>query len=392
MMKLDIGPNVDTDKRPRQAINPLLRRLTVAVLLIALIQGLAVLGIFHRLDLKSYDYFLRFRGAENPGQEVMIVALDDATAKKLGPFPLSRGMHARLLSKLKMASAVAFNMTFGTSSDAEQDALFAAAIKSHGKVILPCVCAFSEGKDKKIDEKINLPVMSLLSSTNNVGFLNIPTDEDALVRRATLVDANYSPGTPIPSLAFAAVLTNLQDPLWKVEEHTLDLAGYKIYMDASNRTLFNYWGPAGTIPTVSYADVLKGRVYPECFAGKIVIVGYTDTRARDAFLTPFTTPGSAATTGGKMPGVEIQASIMQSLLNGGIYREMPASFQAGFLALIVIIGVLVTTRRTPLQRMTITAIYAVVVLAVIYGLWRNGLVFYPAAPLLGALGAGLISQ
>lgn len=387
-----IEGGLDRENSPRKVLHPLLRRFIVALLLFALLEGLAVLGLFHRLDVGCYDYFFRLRGVENPGQDVMIVALDDATVKELGPLPLPRGMHARLLSKLQMASAVTFNMTFDSSLDPQQEALFAEAIKKHGKVVLPCVCTFSEDKDHKLKETINLPISSLLRNAGNIGFLNIPTDDDTLVRRANLVDVNFSPDTPVPSIALATLLTALKDPLWKVWGHAINIAGDKIYMDHSNRTLFNYWGPAGTIPTVSYLDVIKGRIYPECFAGKIVVVGYTYSEAHDVFLTPIISPGSTAAVDGKMSGVEIQASVIQSLLNGRTYREIPLIFQAGFLFIIVIAGVLLLTGRTPLQRVIITPILVLVVLVTIYILWLYGLVFYPVVPLLGAVASGMVSQ
>ncbi|MGA2925683.1 MAG: CHASE2 domain-containing protein [Solirubrobacteraceae bacterium] len=37
--------------------------------------------------------------------------------------------------------------------------------------------------------------------------------------------------------------------------------------------LIDFRGPPGTIRTVSFCDVLRGRVKPHMFAGKIVVVG-----------------------------------------------------------------------------------------------------------------------
>ncbi|MGB0097144.1 MAG: CHASE2 domain-containing protein [Solirubrobacteraceae bacterium] len=48
----------------------------------------------------------------------------------------------------------------------------------------------------------------------------------------------------------------------------------------------DFAGPPGTVPTYSFSDVLLGHVPARAFAGKIVIVGYTDPSLNDIFKTP----------------------------------------------------------------------------------------------------------
>jgi adenylate cyclase len=55
------------------------------------------------LELKLYDLKFRFRGSRPVGQEVVIVAIDNASIKELGRWPWSREVTARLLTRLKEA-------------------------------------------------------------------------------------------------------------------------------------------------------------------------------------------------------------------------------------------------------------------------------------------------
>ncbi len=62
---------------------------------------------------------------------------------------------------------------------------------------------------------------------------------------------------------------------------------------------------ADQIKTVSYVDVLQGKVDPSIFAGKIVLIGATALELGDTVATP---------VGGVMPGVMVQALATESLL------------------------------------------------------------------------------
>lgn len=390
-MKAYIG-SAERESPPLRGMNPWLRRIVVIIALFALLQSLVALGLFNQTNLAFYDWAFRVKGSNDPGNDVVIIALDDASLEKLGPPPLPRAMHARLLSHLDEASVVAFNMTFDSSLDQKQDELFGTAIKKHGKVILACVMTFSEGQNGRIQERVNLPAGPLLRNAANIGFLNIPTDNDSVVRRTTLIDVNLSPGHPVPSFGLAAVSTVINVTSWKVNDHILKLAADNIYMDGSNRALFNYWGPAGTIPAVSYADVISGRIAPDFFAKKIVLVGYTGgSAAQDVFSTPFR-PFRLSVGEGLMPGVEIQASIIKSLLNEKMYQEMSPWLEAGLLLLAILIGALLAIRRRPLQRLLLVPIMMIVVLVLLFGLGWCGWVFYPVAPLVGIALSLLLSK
>jgi adenylate cyclase len=71
------------------------------------------------VELKLYDLKFKFRGARSPGNDVVIVAIDDDSVKAVGRWPWSRENMARLLTGLKMAGArvIALDIIFAEKEE-----------------------------------------------------------------------------------------------------------------------------------------------------------------------------------------------------------------------------------------------------------------------------------
>jgi adenylate cyclase len=73
--------------------------------------------------------------------------------------------------------------------------------------------------------------------------------------------------------------------------------------------LINYAGEPYSFPMVSFVDVYYGNVDPSVFEGKIVMLGVTASILQDLHFTPIDETV-------EMPGVEIQANVIQTVLDG----------------------------------------------------------------------------
>jgi two-component system phosphate regulon sensor histidine kinase PhoR len=73
----------------------------------------------------------------------------------------------------------------------------------------------------------------------------------------------------------------------------------------------NYIGAAGSFPTVSVRDLLEGRVPPEAFNGKLVIIG-NRTDSTEAYTTPL----------GRMSRAEAVANITDNLLRNKVPKRI----------------------------------------------------------------------
>ena len=102
--------------------------------------------------------------------------------------------------------------------------------------------------------------------------------------------------------------------------------------------LLNPYGPAGTLPSVGYDEVLTSptRENAARFGGRVAFVGYGDT-ARTQQVEHFSTVFSRGDSA-DLSGVEIAATAFSNLLDDHTLREMPQRdwlllmFAAGFLA------------------------------------------------------------
>jgi adenylate cyclase len=73
------------------------------------------------MELKLYDLKFRFRGARPPAPQVAILAIDDASVKKVGRWPWSREDMARLLQALKETGprVIALDIIFAEKQETE---------------------------------------------------------------------------------------------------------------------------------------------------------------------------------------------------------------------------------------------------------------------------------
>jgi adenylate cyclase len=98
-----------------------------------------------------------------------------------------------------------------------------------------------------------------------------------------------------------------------------------------NGTLpIDYVGPPETFHAIPFAKVLHGEFAPSALAGKLVIVGASAPVLQDLHATP--------TSNGTMPGPEVWANAISTLLRGVPLRDAPGWLN---ILLILIIGTVV---------------------------------------------------
>jgi len=150
---------------------------------------------------------------------------------------------------------------------------------------------------------------NLSQAAENSGYFNAFPDPDGVIRWSPLVikmGEHY-----YYSLAIGTLLQYLDMPPVKlsVAEYgveSIQLGDLPIPVDESGRLLINYMGPAKTFPHYSITDILHGRLSPDLFKDRIVIIGATATGIYDLRVTPFSNV---------YPGVEIHANVVDNILH-----------------------------------------------------------------------------
>jgi len=301
------------------------------------------------LELKAYDLRFEYRGKEKPGDEIVIVKIDEESVRELGRWPWSREHWAKLIERLTEGGAkvIGIDAIFAEKESTAADAKLAQAIGESGSVVVGYFFVTSEEESKEFEEvshtedanrvrpqslpfrlgskKVKeIPLTEALYMRSNIelimeeakglGFFNVDLavkgNIDGTVRWVPLVmkfqDDIY------PSLALQVLREHLGDP----QPPVLKVAGYGVEgiqmgerfipTDERGGFLANYRGARNTFQGYSFSKVILGEVPKEDFKGKIVLVGATATGIYDARVTPFDTG---------LPGVEIHATVVDNILH-----------------------------------------------------------------------------
>jgi PAS domain S-box-containing protein len=294
-----------------------------ALLLLVLLGLLVAIDrgeLLWRLDHALYDAALR--GGPAP-RDVVIVAIDDDSIAAIGRWPWPRATHARLLERLRAAGArgVALDVIFTEPEPGPGagDALLARALAAGPPTVLPLLAVSqAPGGEGGLVER--LPVEPLASAAGALGHAHVEIDRDGLARSVYLREGRGAPTRPHFALALLERVAPGELAPLRGERHP-DLAGAP--RDAwvrDLRMMVPFLGPPGHITTLSYADVLDGRVDPARLRDRWVLVGATAQGLGDAYATPL------GRTGRTTAGVELGASVLQALRDGtGIVPLAPAA-------------------------------------------------------------------
>ena len=302
-------------------------------------------------ELDALDRLFRLRGPRATTAPIVIVAIDEDSFDELGEevpvdcspedraagkcggtkpkglaWPFPRVLHGTLVEMIASGGPRAIGVdilfsepsTFGEADDEE----FAEAIKRAGKVVLGAATTeVSEGFYNKADT--NLPLPLLREGALAYAPVNPTLDEDAVVRRVPLRhvvgDRRHLTARAIRTLPPCTPTTSvcLMDGFDFTLYRIAAASGLAVApLPRRNEIIVNYRGPKQTFPWVPYHRVVKGDVDPQFFKDKIVLVGTTTAVLHDIFPTPFERSG-------QMPGVEIHAHAIDTLVRGDRIREAP---------------------------------------------------------------------
>lgn len=302
------------------------------------------LPMFKTIELGLYNTRIEsFRGTRTASDDIIILAMDEASFGEMGPYPWTRDIHAQLLDKLVKLGArlVAFDIMFQNPSNfPEADQLLKNALIRH-KDKTAIVSKFDYGSTSRIsgsgaDNGEDLVEGSSYSTpyfedVANFGFANYPNDSDGQIRKGSIMEdmkkeqllpsAMTMDGQYEPSFAFK--LLSLTEPKkasalkdqYRDQLLWINFAGPPTH----HRTLSFYipykLGQAGFGD--DYFTQLVGQRPDAYFKDKIVLIGATAEVLHDNENTPFVSWGDT-----KMPGVEIHANMLETLRENNPYQPV----------------------------------------------------------------------
>lgn len=331
------------------------------VLICAIMAGIltlsSVVGVSMDNSLRAFRYRLLPKA---PSGNLVIVQIDNRSTRALGPWPWPRGIHGRLTDALDKAGAakLVFDIIFlRPAADPTQDRLFADALRrTHSRFHLP---ALSENLLSGQNKSEDLPTDGLLKTCTpgKCSIVSIWTvdDDDNMSRRAQL-NVPFR-GQPQPSIAQALAGTAYPG----LRDFPID------------------WSYApGSLPAVSYIDVLNGKYPPGFFRGKTVLVGVDSFVLGDRALVPYH---------GYIAGMYVQAVASETLRHG-----VPVELGSWPALIATLIAVAVALRLRLRWRFALAPLGMVLLVALQYGIEYETPFRFQIAPALIALASALLAQ
>lgn len=368
------------------------------------------------LDAYARDRLMQARGPLAPPEDVVIVAIDEPSIARFGRFPWSRDLTARAIDAIAPAQpkTIALDVLYSEPTTEANDAALADSIARPRNVVVAAQLVDAANDKGERQVRWLRPLPQIERAAAGVGHVNISTESDGTARELPLRKADNQ-GTALWSIAVETVRVGdglsdsaVQDQpsairlgsrtlLLANDAHKLkfapqDTSGGVVDLRA-DRMAIDYIGPTGSFAsrTYSFADVLDGKIPPDRFRGKYVLVGATAATLGDQVASPFVhREGSDGNQHGTlMPGVEVLANAVNTILRGRFYRETPdwlAALLAALVAAGVIFALTITQGRfETLKQLGALAGLIVTVLALSYFAFTHWLVIPPAVPALVSL-------
>ena len=321
-------------KRKRRRAGPArTRRLRLALLAIVALgaTSLAIVAyetdLLRSLELSTVNTRFSIRGRRQPPANVVLVEIDAATFDQLGlQWPFPRRVHARVIEDIarEHPRAIAYDVQFTEASTCplsatgsqpppgecpqargDETALLAALENAHGRTVMATTETDAHGNTRFLGSSEGKVLLGEVGSRPANALL--PNDPGGVLRRV-----GFSVGG-LRTLAVASAEV--------AEGHRLDAREF-----TGATAWIDYYGPAETFHRVSFSTVYRGGLPRGFFHGKIVVVGPSAPSLQDVHPT---------STASEMPGAEVQASAIETVLRGLPLRSVGAWLD---LALIVLMG------------------------------------------------------
>lgn len=307
--------------------------------------------------LQTFDYnlrdsFFKIRGELHHSGDIVIVDIDEKSLSKIGHWPWSRNIVAKLVDTLGGAEVglIAFDVIFAEEDNTSphivlkkiamesqnvpnfdeelaQSILNVPTILAYQFIVekdefaskdFPQVAAtfVKRNTQDAMDDYITkaygtiLDIPLLQESAYSSGFVNIVSSISGMTRYIPMV-ISYN-GSVYPSLSLEVVRAIAGEHVVYIDYSQIGVkqirvGEFTIPTNTAGYAFINYRGAKKTFQYISAVDVLNGNFNKEDIEGKIVLIGASAVGLLDLRSTPFDTV---------VPGVEIHANMIDNILSG----------------------------------------------------------------------------
>jgi signal transduction histidine kinase len=359
------------------------QRLIAATALAAMVPLIAWSGIVQSWNDGAADALARLLPRPNSPwlERIVLLAIDDRTVAQYGPLPLSRAVIARGLGGVGKPKVLAVDLLFSEAAP-EGDAELARVLGGMPNVVLAAALSGNDGSNGKhgnyAEQGFHNSHDSHSSHSSHSWVLPLP-----LLPRSAVGHVHALPGPDGVVRSVSLAKSGGGDSFWALGLEAARLTGSTV-PPAPLEMRIRYAGGEPSFRTISFADVLEGRVAPAEFAEKVVVFGVTAQGAGDRRITP-------VSAGLDTPGIEIHANIIRTLLDGDALRPLPLTGEVALLLATIALSATTTCRFSRLAVAVGLLLIPVGAYAALRASWivpvASATIAYSSAALLASLAA-----
>lgn len=347
------------------------RRRFSVLLVIGTVLVVTILPFDRRAELADLDRRFSLVGGDEPTGDVVLVTIDDASFREIGlRWPWPRTLFADAIRELSRYGVKAIGIDIAMSEagfDPKNDRELAAAIADGPPVVVPTKFERETGGSFE-SVRLVTPIDEIRAAGVSEGYVNLVEDPDGRVRRYVM----YQEHGGTVHLPFSVAVFSAGKGI------AVDEIGSFITPSYGRTVVVPFIGPAGTMPRVSFHEILSQSIAPEDLAGKYVLIGATFREAHDNAPTPFF-------AGTPMTGLEIHGQILDGILAGRSLSAAPVWVNILVLVLATGIAAFVFQRIPPLWGGIATFTIVGIVWSTGVVAFKNGVILAVVPPIAGAI-------
>ena len=289
-------------------------------------------------------------GGKHANNDIVIVAVDDATYEYIlgsyGEWPLPRDVYANIINYLEQFSprAIAFDMMFVKSlkSENQADQALINTFKKYNNLFtsmnfdnqsadlrtppqLPDKLTINIQNNSKIDfsdltySNCRKILYGIIDETSNIGIINVSRSDDGVLRKMPLIVKYQDKFYPQLALKVGMNYLGEHENIYEIDKNSnLKIGDRKIFLDKDGSAIINWYGSAGTYTYIPMYQLIKAVNGEKTeldynFSNKIIYFGTTAASLFDIKTVP---------TGKIYPGVEIQATFINNLIDNNFIRKV----------------------------------------------------------------------
>jgi len=306
--------------------------LAIAAIASAAVLFLSRFPAFRDIDNLTYDFTVDHAGLSPSSPDILFVDFDEASFAQIRQYPIPRTLIATAIRRIAEGKprVLGVDVFLSEPRTPAEDQEMQDALTAAGNVVLasqsrnndlPSVRPLPQFCQPEIPEADSGFCVEGKPGAMGYALVDMPIEEDGFVRDFNL----FSAGSP-PSVSFPIFLAQQYagETIQPKDKNNVSFLGHAVpYHDRTLSTaLIGAWG-AHPATHITAMDVVQGKVPPQTFTDKLVLIGQSSDAARDTFLTPLFRVAGAGGVRERMGGTDILAAAIRSLLEGKTVRPAP---------------------------------------------------------------------